>query len=266
MSLRLKAVPALQGVVWVRQGLRAFGQRPLGFTSLIAAFFFATMVVSLVLPFIGSVISLMALPLLSLGAMAGTRAVLQGGQVHPGLLIEPLRQGGPRRATLLKLCALYGGLTVLVLALTQWLSGDVLGELQKVYGEGAPPAGNGGEPAPADGRLLQAFALQALLVALLSVPFWHAPPLVAWAGQGIAQSLFSSTLAVWRSKGAFLLYGLMWFGLMIILGTAIALMASLLGLSRFAAVAALPLALMVMTAFYASLYFTFVDSFEVHAD
>ena len=105
--------------------------------------------------------------------------------------------------------------------------------------------------------------LRRVLVALLSVPFWHAPPLVAWAGQGLMQSLFSSTVAVWRCKGAFVVYALVWFGLMIILGTGAALITSVLGVPRFAAAAALPLALAVMTAFYASLWFTFVDSFEV---
>ena len=44
------------------------------------------------------------------------------------------------------------------------------------------------------------------LAGALSVPFWYAPALVHWDGQGVGQSLFSSTLAVWRARGAFAIY------------------------------------------------------------
>ena len=47
----------------------------------------------------------------------------------------------------------------------------------------------------------------------LSIPFWHAPALVYWGGQGWAKSLFFSTVALWRNKGAFALYGLGWLAL-----------------------------------------------------
>jgi hypothetical protein len=260
MVLRLKDVPALQGVGWVRHGLKTFARRPLGFASQVVAFFFATMVVSLVLPGVGSVLALMALPLLTLGAMLGTQQALSGGQVHPGQLVEMLRRPGAPRKALLKLCALYGLLTLAVVLLTQLLMGDAVQQLENVYNGAGTPA----EPAtPADGTLLAALAVQAVGVSLISVPFWHAPALVAWGGQGLGQALFSSTLAVWRCRGAFLVYGLVWFGLTLLLGTLAALLAALFGAPKLAAVAALPLALLLMTAFYASLWFTFADSFDL---
>jgi hypothetical protein len=259
MVLRLKDVPALQGVGWVRHGLKTFARRPLGFASQVVAFFFATMVVSLVLPGVGSVIALMALPLLTLGAMTGTQQALSGGQVTPAQLVAPLRRPGKPRKALLQLCALYGLLTLGVLLLTQALMGDAVEQLQAIYNGSTPP-----EPASAaDATLLQALAVQALGVSLLSVPFWHAPALVVWGGQGLGQALFSSTLAVWRCRGAFLVYALVWFGLTMLLGSAAALLAALFGSPKLAAVAALPMALLVTTAFYASLWFTFVDSFEL---
>jgi len=93
------------------------------------------------------------------------------------------------------------------------------------------------------------------------VPFWHAPALVLWADQGVAQALFSSTLALWRSKGAFALYGLAWVALVLGLATAATLLLSLLGMPQVAPAAAVPIVVTCMTAFYASLYFTFIDSF-----
>ncbi|MBN8510527.1 MAG: hypothetical protein J0L57_18190 [Burkholderiales bacterium] len=63
----------------------------------------------------------------------------------------------------------------------------------------------------ADPRLVQGMLVRFGLAALPSVPFWQAPPLVYWQGQGVAQALFSSTLALWRRKGAFAVYALAWF-------------------------------------------------------
>src|SRR5687767_6473821 len=98
MALRLRAVAAQQGVRWVRMGFRAFMLRPMGFSALLIAFFFATLVVSALVPLAGSVVSLMALPLLSLGFMVATESAMRGGPVHPGQLVEPLRHAsGARR-------------------------------------------------------------------------------------------------------------------------------------------------------------------------
>ena len=65
--------------------------------------------------------------------------------------------------------------------------------------------------------------LKILSSTALSVPFWHAPALVHWSGMGIAQALFSSTLAVWRCTGAFVVYSLCWAALILIFGVAAAL-------------------------------------------
>ena len=71
-----------------------------------------------------------------------------------------------------------------------------------------------------------------LLGALLSVPFWHAPALVHWGGQGVAQALFSSTLALWRNKAAFALNGLLWFAAFMTMSGIVTLLFTALG-SRF---------------------------------
>ena len=44
------------------------------------------------------------------------------------------------------------------------------------------------------------------------MPFWHAPALVYWGGQTVGKSLFFSTVACWRNKGAFAVYALDWLG------------------------------------------------------
>jgi hypothetical protein len=96
---------------------------------------------------------------------------------------------------------------------------------------------------------------------LVTIPFWHAPALVHWAHQGALQALFSSTLAVWRCRGAFVVYALTWFTLMLTLGMLSALLFGLMGLGQLGSVLALPLGLFLSTLFYVSLIFTFNDSF-----
>ena len=112
-----------------------------------------------------------------------------------------------------------------------------------------------------DPRLTWGLIVRFGLATVLAVPFWHAPALVHWAGQGPGQALFSSTLAVWRSKGAFLVYSLAWAGLVAVFGLVAALLFSLLGARQMAGIVALPAGLMFSTAFYVSLLFTFNDSF-----
>jgi hypothetical protein len=99
------------------------------------------------------------------------------------------------------------------------------------------------------------------LAALLSVPFWHAPALVHWGGQGAAQALFSSTLAVWRCKGAFLVYSLAWLAAVSAFGLTIGLLGAITG-STALGLLALPAGLVFSAVFYTSLYFAYIDSFR----
>lgn len=260
MLLRLQIVTADQGARWVRRGFQVFARRPVAFSALLLAFFFASLLASVLLPMVGGVLSLMALPLLSLGFMTATQAALTGGPVHPGQLAQPLRVRGPRRLTLLKLCALYGGLALLALLLADAVVGDAWEELRTLYASGNVTPEQA-RAATSDPRLMWGFGLQALLLSLLSVPFWHAPALVLWGGQGVAQALFSSTVAVWRARAAFTVYGLVWVAVTVTLSTLTALLAALLGMPQIVPVAAIPLVVMCVAVFYVTLYFSFTDSF-----
>ena len=87
-----------------------------------------------------------------------------------------------------------------------------------------------------------------------------------WDGHGWAKALFSSTIACWRNKGAFAMYSLTWFGVIMLIGIVSNLAFALLGLMQVMAVALVPISLMLSTVFYVSLYFTFADCFVDDAD
>ena len=266
MALLLKPVDASRGVRWIADAFRLFARRPLAFTSLFVLFLFAALFCSLI-PVLGGVLQMMALPLLSLGFMIATQSALQGGPVRPAQFLEPLRGDPARRRSLLILCAVYGLLAVGILLLCDQLSGGALARLQELMAKSDTPQAEI-DAILAEPGLSWAAIVGALLGTALSVPFWHAPALVHWGGQSVGQALFSSTLAMWRSKAAFLIYGLAWFGVIVMFGVLAAVVFGLLGARQVGSLVALPAGLLFSTVFYVSLLFTYHDSFgsEVTAE
>jgi hypothetical protein len=259
MALILKSVPPRHGMRWVRDGFAQFARRPLVFTLLFVAFLFAALVASLV-PLLGGVLQMALLPLLSLGFMVATQSALLDGNVSPKQFIEPLQGDAGRRKSLLVLCGLYGVAAVLILLLCDAVSDNAMQRLQQLIAETDTPQ------AEIDALLSEpgvtyAVVTAALLGTALSIPFWHAPALVHWGGQSVGQALFSSTLAVWRSKGAFLTYAVTWTTVIVVFGVVTALLFGLMGARQMGSVIALPAALTFSTVFYISLLFTFNDSF-----
>lgn len=259
MPLILKTVPPSRGPRWIGDAFRLFMRRPLSFTALFVVFLFAALLVAQV-PLLGGLVQMMSLPLLSLGFMVAGHSALLNGPVRPTQFIAPLRSDATRRRSLLILCAGYGVAALLILLLVDAVSHSAWGRLQGYIARGD------GAQAEIDALLSEpgvgaAVLLGALLGSLLSVPFWHAPALVHWGGQGVRQALFSSTLAVWRSKGAFAAYFLAWAGVMLLFGLATALVLGLLGLPQLAGVVGIPAGLVFSAVFYLSALFAFNDSF-----
>jgi hypothetical protein len=259
MPLLLKSVPPARGYRWLTDAFRLFARRPLGFTMMFSAFLLAALVVGLV-PLVGGVLQMMLVPLLSLGFMIAGQSALLDGPVRPSQFIEPLRGDPQRRRALLLLCAAYGILAMLILLLCDLVSDGAMQRLQAlmIAGTASPAEVNA---ALLDPGMTNAALTGLLLGSALSVPFWHAPALVHWGAQGVGQALFSSTLAVWRSKGAFFCYGVAWFALVTAFGVVAALLFGLLGLAPLGSLLALPAGLLFWTVFYVSLLFTFNDSF-----
>lgn len=258
MALLLKPVPALQGACWMRDGFRLFGKHPLAFSVLLVAFLVSALALSL-LPVIGSVLVVSALPLLSLGFMIASEGALAGKPVHPGCFLAPLKGNDERRKRQLALCLAYGAATVLVMLISDTIDDGKFEALQRLMGQGGKAAEV--EALLRDPQLFWGVVWRFGLIALLSVPFWHAPALVHWGDQGPAQALFSSTLAVWRSRGAFVVYLLSWLGIIVAFGVTTALLAGLLSAREMAGMLLLPSVLIFSTVFYVSLLFTFNDSF-----
>ena len=96
-----------------------------------------------------------------------------------------------------------------------WLAGVLDGGTLEAFLESLPDAKTTPESAAirlADPRLELGLVLRLVFAGAISVPFWHAPALVFWGGHDWAKSLFFSSVAIWRNKGAFGVYALAWIG------------------------------------------------------
>jgi hypothetical protein len=257
--MKLKTVRPGQGLMWLRAGLKVFGRQPLGFSALFAMFGLA-LVVLLQIPLAGSIVALALMPWLNLAFLLGTRDALAGRTPRPSLLLEPWRNK-PLRMRLLQVGAAYAIGTVVVVLLAHLLDGGRFAEaVMAVTDEQSTP-----EAALADGDLVWAVMLRFALLAALSLLFWHVPGLIAWGDLPLGKAMFASALACWRSMGALTVFSLGWAALLMLAVSLLQVLLSLLGLSAVLPQSVLPLAMLASTAFYASLYFGFVDSFEFDA-
>ena len=246
--MRLKTVHARQGLAWVRAGFRVVLRQPLAFAALYALIGLSFWLLSL-LPYVGPVLALSLPPLATAVFMLATREALAGRAPRLSLLIGPLRDP-QQRSRLLQLGAMYAVATMATLLLAQLFDGG-----QTPFGVNAP----------VDDAVLRnpgMLVLLLALMALLSLAFWHAPGLVCWGGLGPAKAVFASVVACWRARAAFLLYGLAWFGLLLGFMLAAQLVLALLGQPQAIGRAILPAGLLFSTVVYASVHFSFVDSFE----
>lgn len=262
MKLVLKTVQPRQGLAWVTQSWKLFGRAPLALTGLFGTFLFVALLL-LFLPLVGGMLVVVALPMLSLVMMMGSAAAARGHLVPPSLLLAPLKADALRRNRLLVMGALYAASTLIVLLLSEGLDGGKFAELQQLMASGLETEAQRQQAQALleDPELRNAMVMRLVLTGLLSIPFWYAPALVWWGGQGVAQSLFSSVLALWQSKGAFAVYLATWFALIAVGGSLLGLLLQGLGAGQLLGALAMPFGLTLSVVFYISLYTMFVQTF-----
>ena len=265
VRIRIREVPAAAGIFWIRRGLRAFMRQPGGFIVMFLLFLFAMLLLAIALspaPPVAQYLGVILLPLLSLGYMIGTEAVMNDLPVRPTMLFDAIAPDGPARRALA-----YIGLFYVASFAGVYLIGDSLdgGEARRWMETALAPQTPGApvEPPPLSAMGVFVLFLRSFGVSLVSLPLWHAPALIHWGRQGVAQAMFSSIVALWRTRAAFAVYVLSGCALMLGCSVMLALVTIVVQSAELALLLALPLGLVGCVVFYVTLWFGFVDTFEI---
>jgi len=278
-TVRIRSIPARAGLRWIQLALRAFARQPAGFMGIFGMFLLLMLLASIPLallvplaealhvsPVLVSMLSLVLMPLLSLAFMVSTEAVTNDLRIRPSLFFVPLRGSARTRRSLLAI-----GLVYVAMFLVAWFFGNGIdgGETARWFADRMmlPPEGSPAPPAlaPLSDTARIVVALKMGLVAVVTIPLWHAPPLIHWGRYGAAKAMFASVVALWRTRAALAVFGLGWLALSFVLTSVLALLELLLGSSVLLLGLALLMSWALSALFYVTLWFGFVDTFEIAA-
>jgi hypothetical protein len=246
--VRARVVPASQGLRWLAEGWSMFRAAPLGWLVLVFVYLFSTQVVALV-PVVGLVAALVAVPGLSVGLMGAARAASHGGAVHVTMLLDGFRNGLPAQLAL--------GAAYLACSLA------LFGMLALVDDAGALRAVLAGSEPSEPGDVALAGAAAAVFYLPVAMLFWFAPVLAAWHSVGPGKALFFSFIACLMNWRAFVAYGALTALVMLALPlVALALPVAVFGVpSARLAPLMVPLLLVLLPTLFASFYASYRDVF-----
>lgn len=251
--MKLQIVPASTGIQWVKSGMQTFFKQPLALSGLFFIFL-AVMSVLNIVPIVGSVLAFVLMPGVTFGLLAAAREASNGKFPMPTILITAFRSGPVERRHMLVLGALYTVGIVLILCLTPLVDGGGFAKLMLL-----------GETPSAQDRQDMGFQFAMLFASGLNMPltllFCHASALIHWHNATPVKSLFFSLAAIAGNFRAFVVYGLVWMGVFLGFGIAMALLVTVIGGVEAVAALAYPAAMLVATMVFTSIYFTFQGSF-----
>ncbi len=254
--MQLIEVPAKTGYVWFRQGIWLFRKNPLAFLTL---FFTYLLVMTLVsqIPVIGGVLPLAFIPGVAVGFMAACRNTIAGKPVFPTILVDGFHSYGPVVAKrLLVLGVLYVVAMALVLAGSALADG---GMLLKVMLGGATMD----QDAIANSNIPLAVLTALALYIPVAMIFWFSPILTAWHDVPPVKAMFFSIVSCWRNRGAFVVFGALWFAVAITVSLGLSALMQALGAGDFAFAVLMPATMIVTTMLYCSFYATYRGCFGV---
>jgi hypothetical protein len=93
--------------------------------------------------------------------------------------------------------------------------------------------------------------------------FWFAPVLTAWHDVPPVKAMFFSIVSCWRNKGAFMVYGALWFAVSTVVSIGLSTLLRALGAGDFTVAILMPALIIVTTMLYCSFYATYRGCFGV---
>ena len=244
----------MTGWLWLKEGFAVFRKQPFELSTLFISYMLLMIAIGLV-PLLGQILPLLLLPVFSLAFLRASAQVRTGERIRPRLLFEGFRSPAVKRLLLLGLLQLLAvtlalGASALIDGGLFWkiLSGQVALDPKVVAGS----------------NLGLAMLFSAALYVAPSMAFWYAAPLIAWHQMGVGKAVFYSFFAVLRESRAYLVYGLAWIGVAIVLPTFLSLILALLFNSPSVIIMVMmPVSMLLTVVWYASFYVTYTDVFDL---
>ncbi|MBK4736522.1 BPSS1780 family membrane protein [Noviherbaspirillum pedocola] len=248
----MDTLPASAGWQWVRDGFTLLRRQPAELCTLFLSYLFLMLALSFI-PVAGQLLPLLLIPVFSMAFMQACVLVEKRKRVLPSLLLYGFRSKA--FGNLVKLGALYVLAAALAIGVSVLIDGGALLDIMTGSGKVDP------ENMPGL-RLPLAMLAAATIYTPAAMAFWYAAPLVTWQEMGIFKALFYSFFAVLRAKGAFLIYGLGW----MLMGVMLPLLfSSVLGAvtqsTSLMMIVLIPLSVILTVAMYCSFYATYVAFF-----
>ncbi|MEN3364053.1 MAG: hypothetical protein V7606_1327 [Burkholderiales bacterium] len=248
----MEKLPASVGWLWLKQGFALFRKQPAEMSTLFLSYMFLMFAVG-VIPLLGQILPIVLVPIFSMAFMQACVNIEQGKKVYPNLLLTGFRS--PVFPRLLQLGVLYLLAAVAAIAASVLVDGGVFWNVMS--GRAAM------DPATVrDSNMSMAMLFAAIVYTPAAMAFWYAAPLVAWQNMGVVKAIFYSFFAVKRAGKAFLVYGLAWIVIGVLVPVIISsVIALLFGKAAVVMLILLPLSILMTVVMYCSFYPTYTDVF-----
>lgn len=248
----MQKLPAITGWLWIKEGFSLFRRQPAEMSALFLGYMFLMLAISII-PLLGQILPMLLVPVFSMAFMQACVRIEQGRKVYPNLLLAGFRS--PAFGRLVRLGLLYLLAAVLAVAASALVDNGVFWQVMSGRKELDPQTVR-------ESNMSLAILFSAAVYTPAAMAFWYAAPLIAWQRMGVGKALFYSFFAVKRSTKAFLVYGLAWVLIGILLPiVATSILAMLLGQSALVMIVLLPLSLVLTVAMYCSFYSTYTTVF-----
>jgi hypothetical protein len=248
----MEKIPASVGWLWLKQGFALFRKQPAEMSTLFLSYMFLMFAVGII-PLLGQVLPIVLVPIFSMAFMQACQNIEQGKKVYPNLLLTGFRSPASRR--LLQLGVLYLAAAVAAIAVSVLIDGGVFWNVMSGQSRMSPETIR-------DSNMSTAMLFAAAVYTPAAMAFWYAAPLIAWQNMGVGKAIFYSFFTVKRAGKAFLVYGLAWILIGVILPVIISsLIALLFGRATIVMVILLPLSIVMTVVMYCSFYPTYTRVF-----
>ena len=248
----MEKLPAKTGWLWVTEGFALFRKQPAELSTLFFGYMFLMLALGII-PVIGQLMPLILVPLFSMTFMHACVYVETGKKVYPNLLLVGFRS--PFVRNLIKLGTLYLLAAIIAIGASALIDGGVF--VQAITGQIAIDA-----ETVRNSNMTLAMLFSAAVYIPAAMAFWYAAPLIAWQEMGVGKAIFYSFFAVRRASKAFLIYGLAWVTIGMILPVIVSSIFGMLLNSPNASIfILLPISLVLTVIMYCSFYPSYTHMF-----